>query len=124
VTAPLKTDGVALDGLSVPLPRTTLEAAKSAALSEVRLGVRPESLRLVGEGDTGMALKVELVEELGADAFVYGEVVINNEPVRMIVRTTGAEAPAFGQRRRPLARPIRARPAPLAVAARMFAQSK
>ena len=97
VTAPLKTDGVALDGLSVPLPRTTLEAAKSAALSEVRLGVRPESLRLVGEGDTGMALKVELVEELGADAFVYGEVVINNEPVRMIVRTTGAEAPAFGQ---------------------------
>jgi multiple sugar transport system ATP-binding protein len=97
VTAPLKTDGVSLDGLSVPLPRTTLDAAKSAALSEVRLGVRPESLRLVGEGEPGMALKVELVEELGADAFVYGEVTINNEPVRMIVRTTGAEAPAFGQ---------------------------
>jgi multiple sugar transport system ATP-binding protein len=97
VTAPLRADGVALDGLSVPLPRTTLDAAKTAALTEVRLGVRPESLRLVGEGEPGMSLKVELVEELGADAYVYGEVSINNEPVRMIVRTVGTEAPAFGQ---------------------------
>jgi multiple sugar transport system ATP-binding protein len=73
VTAPLRAEGVALDGLSVPLPRTTLDAAKTAALTEVRLGVRPESLRLVGEGEPGMSLKVELVEELGADAYVYGE---------------------------------------------------
>jgi multiple sugar transport system ATP-binding protein len=97
VIAQLTADGVSLDGLPVPLPRTTLEAAKSASLSEVRLGVRPEALHLVGEGEPALNLKVELVEELGADAFVYGEVPIHNTPTRIIVRTTGAEAPAFGQ---------------------------
>ncbi|MBM7231863.1 sn-glycerol-3-phosphate ABC transporter ATP-binding protein UgpC [Dietzia cinnamea] len=36
------------------------------------LGARPEALRLVGAGEPGLELTVDLVEELGAEAFAYG----------------------------------------------------
>jgi multiple sugar transport system ATP-binding protein len=94
---PLSADGVALDGLAVPLARATVDAAGAAGLNEVTLGIRPEALRLVGEGEAGLTMTVELVEELGADAFVYGEARIGSEPKRIIVRTSGAEVPAFGE---------------------------
>ncbi|MDV7999679.1 sn-glycerol-3-phosphate ABC transporter ATP-binding protein UgpC [Rhodococcus sp. IEGM 1408] len=38
----------------------------------ILLGARPEALVPVGEGDDGLDLRVELVEELGAEAFAYG----------------------------------------------------
>ncbi|GAA5156037.1 diacetylchitobiose ABC transporter ATP-binding protein MsiK [Pseudonocardia eucalypti] len=100
VDAPVTDGGVALDGLRVPLPRTTLDA-----LGEVRVGIRPEALCLVGASDPGVELTVRLVEELGADAFVYGEALIGGEPTRLIVRTPGAEIPAFGERVRVGLRP-------------------
>jgi multiple sugar transport system ATP-binding protein len=97
-TLPLDSDGVALaDGLVVPLPRTTRDAAAEASLSEVVLGVRPEALRLVGAGDPGVSMTVGLVEELGADAFVYGEALLDHAPRRLVVRTADSEVPTFGQ---------------------------
>jgi multiple sugar transport system ATP-binding protein len=98
---PVAAGGVELDELAVPLPRATLDAAGAAGLNEVTLGIRPEALRLLGEGEgegeAGLTMTVELVEELGADAFVYGEARIGSEPRRVIVRTSGAEVPAFGE---------------------------
>ncbi len=94
VTVPVTGEGAMLDGLTVPLPRTTLDAAGPA--KEITLGVRPETFRLAGEGDSALEMTVRLVEELGADAFVHGEVPVGGVPTRVIVRTGGHEAPSFG----------------------------
>jgi multiple sugar transport system ATP-binding protein len=83
----------------------------------VTVGLRPESLRLVsanGEPDGGqLDLVVELVEELGADAFVYGSAGVGhrdgNRPVRpswagaadslrLTIRVDGRKPPTPGQR--------------------------
>jgi len=60
--------GVDLAGTIVPVERTVLDQAASG---RVLLGVRPEDLRL---DDSGVPMTVELVEMLGADAYVYGRV--------------------------------------------------
>ena len=66
---PVEADAVQLDNLSVPLPpevRQRIGAAKT-----VTLGVRPEAFKVVAESDKGVPATVDVVEELGADAFVY-----------------------------------------------------
>ncbi|WP_179714455.1 ABC transporter ATP-binding protein [Nocardioides lianchengensis] len=61
-------DGSAVvDGFSIPIDRTA--AAKSSGA--ITLGVRPESWRIAAEGEEGYPVKVAVVEELGADAFLY-----------------------------------------------------
>jgi multiple sugar transport system ATP-binding protein len=93
-TVPLTADGAELAGLTVPMPRGTTDAG----LAEATLGVRPESLRLVGVEDEGFELIVELVEELGADAYVYGTVGSGPSASRFVVRVDGRTPPAIGQR--------------------------
>jgi len=66
---PVDSAGVKLDTLSVPLPAET--RARMGNAKTVTLGVRPESLKVVGENDQGVPAVVDVVEELGADAFVY-----------------------------------------------------
>jgi multiple sugar transport system ATP-binding protein len=64
-------DGHARVGqLDVPLARKELDAIAHAGLDSVILGVRPESLELVSEGD-GFPVLVGVVEELGSDAYAY-----------------------------------------------------
>jgi multiple sugar transport system ATP-binding protein len=96
-TVPLTAGGAQLDGLTVPLTRSALETASAAGLTEVTFGVRPESLRLASADEEGVELTVELVEELGADAYVYGSVRIGGQPERFIVRVDGRTPPALGQ---------------------------
>ncbi|MCP2260652.1 carbohydrate ABC transporter ATP-binding protein, CUT1 family [Streptoalloteichus tenebrarius] len=96
-TVPLTAEGARLDGLVVPLSRAALDGAAAEGLSEVTFGVRPESLRLASADEDGMEMTVELVEELGADAYVYGSVRIGEHPERFIVRVDGRTPPAFGQ---------------------------
>ncbi|RBO88744.1 carbohydrate ABC transporter ATP-binding protein (CUT1 family) [Micrococcus sp. KT16] len=62
-------DGVATVG-TLRLPLT---AAQRAALTgpEVTVGIRPEDLHL-GEDGRGLPIEADVVEELGADAYVYG----------------------------------------------------
>ena len=66
---PVDGDSVRLDNLSVPLPRGTREKIGNA--KSVTLGVRPEAFTLGGENDKGVPATVDVVEELGADAFIY-----------------------------------------------------
>jgi multiple sugar transport system ATP-binding protein len=72
VKVPLGDAGAQLGGLTVPLKPDVATAARAAGLKEVILGVRPESFH-VSEDGQGLKLKANLVEELGADAFVYGQ---------------------------------------------------
>ncbi|MGH3630830.1 MAG: ABC transporter ATP-binding protein, partial [Sciscionella sp.] len=95
-TVPIVDGGVKLDGLVLPLPRAVGDAAAAKGLAELTFGVRPESLRLVASDADGMEMTVELVEELGADAYVYGSVLISGSPERFIVRVDGRTPPAIG----------------------------
>ncbi|WP_314038781.1 sn-glycerol-3-phosphate ABC transporter ATP-binding protein UgpC [Dietzia sp. CH92] len=61
----------------------------------VTVGARPESMRLVGEGEPGLELTVELVEELGAEAFAYGHTAGGE---RIALRLDRGHATSVGQR--------------------------
>jgi multiple sugar transport system ATP-binding protein len=92
----LSDGGVRLGELTVPLARETRDAATEQGLSSVTLGVRPETLELVGEHADAFELAVELVEELGADAYVHGRV--DGHPDRVVVRVDGRTPPRLGDR--------------------------
>jgi multiple sugar transport system ATP-binding protein len=64
-------DGIHIGDYVVPVPRDTL--AKAANEQNLMLGIRPENFTL-GEGNDGIGIDVAVVEELGADAFLYGTV--------------------------------------------------
>jgi len=61
--------GVAIGDYVVPVPRETL--AKAPGEQSLTLGIRPEAFELSDTKD-GIAIDVAVVEELGADAYVYG----------------------------------------------------
>jgi multiple sugar transport system ATP-binding protein len=72
VLVPFTDAGAQLGGITIPLKQETAAAARAAGLKEIILGIRPESFHASQDGE-GLKLKATLVEELGADAFVYGE---------------------------------------------------
>ncbi|MCK6212464.1 sn-glycerol-3-phosphate ABC transporter ATP-binding protein UgpC [Georgenia sp. EYE_87] len=73
-------DGQAVLGSAhVPLTRTTLDALTEADNGKVILGFRPESLDRAPQGEGTIPVTVNLVEELGSDAFVYGELAGDRE---------------------------------------------
>ena len=70
-------DNAVLGEAIIPLHRDTITAAGG---SEITVGFRPESLDVVPAGTAGsIPVLVNLVEELGSDAFVYGELVGSKE---------------------------------------------
>jgi multiple sugar transport system ATP-binding protein len=96
-TLPLHADGAELDGIRVPLSRTAMSAASAEGLTEIVFGVRPESLRLADSAEGGFDMIVELVEELGADAYVHGAVRLGDTSERFVVRVDGRTPPVIGQ---------------------------
>ncbi|RJK97757.1 ABC transporter ATP-binding protein [Vallicoccus soli] len=69
----LRDGGATVGNVTVPLQRSTYEAAQADGTGHVTLGFRPESVELVGEGQ-GFPVLVNLVEELGSDAILYGSI--------------------------------------------------
>ncbi|HET8595178.1 MAG TPA: sn-glycerol-3-phosphate ABC transporter ATP-binding protein UgpC [Intrasporangium sp.] len=65
--APIIDGGVDVGGHTVAVARDELAKASG----HVTLGVRPEDLEMSGDGD-GIPVTVDVVEELGADAYIYG----------------------------------------------------
>jgi multiple sugar transport system ATP-binding protein len=94
--ARLTADGAALGGTTIPFPRALL--ANVSGESSVTLGLRPESIAPSANG-SGIPLQVTLVEEIGADAYVYGTLP-GDEPVRdkpFIARLEGRTDVTAGQ---------------------------
>ena len=91
-TVPLTDNGADFGGLMVPLTREQVAAARADGGSDkVTVGFRPEHTELVGAGDGGIPIVVELVEELGSDAYVHGHAKLAGRRRRdtLVVRTDG-----------------------------------
>ncbi len=84
-----------IGGAEVPIPRETAEVADKAG-RKITVGVRPEDMDIVGEGH-GLKTVVNLVEELGADAYVYGTADLDGKPYDIIARVDGRKPPEKGQ---------------------------
>ncbi|WP_199258638.1 sn-glycerol-3-phosphate import ATP-binding protein UgpC [Paracoccus binzhouensis] len=82
--------GVTLPGDAVlPLPGVPRDG-------ELRLGLRPEHLRLAQEGEAAIPVLLRSVERLGADAFGYG--MIEGSEVPMVLRLPGTSRAERGDR--------------------------
>jgi multiple sugar transport system ATP-binding protein len=93
-TASLTADGSAvLDPVRIPLDPSTVAGAHG--LSEVIVGVRPESLEPAADG---IPVAVELVEELGSDAYAVCTAQLPQGPTKLTVRVDPWRAPARGER--------------------------
>src|SRR5919107_1923857 len=92
---PVDVDGDVLHfgGADLRVPRQAADAV--GATRSVTVGVRPEDMDVVGDG-AGMPTEVEVVEELGADAYIYGSTEFNGERKSVIVRVDGRRPPAKG----------------------------
>jgi multiple sugar transport system ATP-binding protein len=95
-TVPLSSDGAHLGNLVVPLTPEQRAAASEGGADRVTIGLRPEDLDLVPETGGGLPVHVDLVEELGSDAYVYGTSRLDGEAERMVIRTDGRSAPHLG----------------------------
>ena len=90
-TANIVDGGAELRGYTIPIERSILDQASG---STVLVGVRPEDLHLA---DEGIEMTVTVVEELGADTFVYGQSTgATGETVELIARDRGFRAPSIG----------------------------
>jgi multiple sugar transport system ATP-binding protein len=74
-----------LGHVEIPIDRT----AASKATGDITVGVRPEAWRVVDEGEQGIPVKVTVVEELGADGFVYGTSGEEGTPDQVTIRIGG-----------------------------------
>jgi multiple sugar transport system ATP-binding protein len=95
-TVPLDRNGaVDLGGEQLPLPADVGSALRARGAAEVVVGLRPESLRL---GSGGVPARVEVVEELGADAYAFCVGEIAGSETKLIARADSRRPPAIGER--------------------------
>jgi multiple sugar transport system ATP-binding protein len=81
----------------LPLERDQIATAQSeGGNGQVTVGFRPEATDLVTDVEEGMPILVDLVEELGSDAYVYGHVSMSGADERFVVRTDGRNTPRMG----------------------------
>jgi multiple sugar transport system ATP-binding protein len=93
-------EGVAHDGkvqlgnYAVPVD----PAASQKMNGNVTVGVRPENWRVLSaEEGEGFPIRVTVIEELGADSYVYGTSDVEGTPPTIIVRMSGRMHPQKGE---------------------------
>jgi multiple sugar transport system ATP-binding protein len=88
VDLPVTEGGVQMGDMVWPVDRSLL----SAAGPKVTVGMRPEDLVL---SEHGLAVEVDVVEETGADAYIYGH-ALGADNIEIIARTDGRRPPENG----------------------------
>jgi multiple sugar transport system ATP-binding protein len=84
---PVVDGSVSLGDCVIPVGREIATAAR-----EVVLGVRPEHFQV---GDHGVEIEVDVVEELGADAYLYGRITFSdNTPQQSVIARVAGGNPA------------------------------
>ena len=87
--------GASFAELAVPLSRETVAAAQGNG--KVTIGFRPEATDLVSPTEGGLPIVVDLVEDLGSDANVYGHAAMDAGAERFVVRTDRRNMPNMGE---------------------------
>ncbi|MHC5905220.1 ABC transporter ATP-binding protein [Streptomyces sp. S6] len=93
VEVPIADGGVKFGASVVPVERDALAGTTDKT---VTVGVRPEHFDVTTESGKGLAVTVNVVEELGADAYVYGTAKVGDESKDLVVRVSGREVPEKG----------------------------
>jgi len=83
--------GIDVGAYTVPLEAST--RAKLGADAAATVGIRPEAFRIVGAEENGLSVEVAVVEELGADAFLYGLLNGGGEEAKEIIARIDARRP-------------------------------
>jgi multiple sugar transport system ATP-binding protein len=102
VEVPITDGGVTFGNSVVPVSRDALTAAANRGDTTVTVGVRPEHFDVVELGgaglakDAGLEVSVNVVEELGADGYVYGTARVGGEDKDLVVRVNGRQVPEKG----------------------------
>ncbi|WP_156760025.1 ABC transporter ATP-binding protein [Microbacterium karelineae] len=86
--------GVQVGTRVVGIERRAIDRAHG---SRVTVGIRPEDFRVVPDSEGGIQVKVDLVEELGADGYLYGSTEIDGESVEFVTRVDGRDHPMAGE---------------------------
>ena len=96
VDVPLVDGGVKFGGSVINISREDLAGAGTDKV--VTVGIRPEHFEIVPSGGIeGVAVTVNVVEELGADGFVYGTTKIGGEDHDLVVRVHSRQVPQKGE---------------------------
>ena len=91
-TLPVGPDGVVIGGHSVPVPREVAAAVDGTVV----VGIRPEHFDVSRTGD-GIVIEVDVVEELGSDAYVYGRALPDEGSAETVAaRVDWRDPPAKG----------------------------
>jgi multiple sugar transport system ATP-binding protein len=86
-------DGKAqIGGYTVPVD----PASESRMRGHITVGVRPEAWRVVSPEEGGLPIEVTVLEELGADSFVYGTSDVEGVPNTVVVRMSTRDTPRKG----------------------------
>ena len=92
--ANLAEGGVEFGTEVVPLDRDTVGRANG---SQVTVGVRPEDITVGPADGKGLSVVVDLVEELGADGYLYGHTDIAGKRTDIVARVDGRNHPHSGE---------------------------
>jgi multiple sugar transport system ATP-binding protein len=90
-TVSLSNGTASFGGVDVPLPTGVAGNGRSTLV----IGVRPESLDVAADG---IPAKVDVVEDVGADAFVFCSTELAGETIKLVARTEVRKAPKQGER--------------------------
>jgi multiple sugar transport system ATP-binding protein len=96
-TVPLTEQGANFAQLLMPLSREQLQTAANGGNGKVTIGFRPEATDLVSPSEGGLPIVVDLVEDLGSDANVYGHADLDGGAERFVVRTDRRTMPHMGE---------------------------
>ncbi|MFE2447916.1 ABC transporter ATP-binding protein [Streptomyces melanosporofaciens] len=119
VEVPITDGGVKFGNSVVPVSREALSAAADKGDRTVTVGVRPEHFDVVeqnggaakaltkasDDAPAGLAVTVNVVEELGADGYVYGAAEVGGEDKDLVVRVNGRQVPEKGAQLHVVPRP-------------------
>ncbi|MER5492302.1 ABC transporter ATP-binding protein [Streptomyces sp. NPDC002454] len=108
IEVPITDGGVKFGNSVVPVSRDAVTAAADKGDRTVTVGIRPEHFEVVEhegasvaktlskDAPAGLAVRVNVVEETGADGYVYGTAEVGGETKELVVRVNGRRVPEKG----------------------------
>jgi len=90
-TVPVSNGAASFGGVDVPLPQGVAANGRTSLV----IGVRPESLEVAPDG---IPAKVDVVEDVGADAFVFCSTELGGVTTKLVARSESRKAPKQGDR--------------------------